>query len=128
MNAWAGEAFERVCLAHIPQIKRKLGISGISTSTTSLVCQTDGGKAEAQIDLLLVREDRVVDVCEIKFSNTPYAITKAYDTVLRNKLAAVATRFPSRFAVHLIMITSNGLVRNAYSGIAQNEVVADDLF
>ena len=78
--------------------------------------------------MLLVREDRVVDVCEIKFSNTPYAITKAYDAVLRNKLAAVATCFPSRFAVHLIMITSNGLVRNAYSGIAQNEVVADDLF
>lgn len=128
LNAWAGEAFERVCLAHVPQIKRKIGIGGISTSASSLVCRMDGGKAAAQIDLLLVRADRVVDVCEIKFSNTPYTITKKYDRVLRDKLAAVATRFPARFAVHLIMITSNGLVRNAYSGIAQNEVVADDLF
>ena len=28
-NAWAGYAFEQVCLHHIKQIKVKLGISGI---------------------------------------------------------------------------------------------------
>jgi len=28
-NAWAGYAFEQVCLAHIRQIKSKLGISGV---------------------------------------------------------------------------------------------------
>jgi hypothetical protein len=34
-RAWSGYAFEQVCLAHLPQIKRKLGVSGILTNTAS---------------------------------------------------------------------------------------------
>ena len=34
-DAWAGHAFEMLCLHHIPQIKNRLGISGIETNVQS---------------------------------------------------------------------------------------------
>jgi hypothetical protein len=34
-NAWAGLAFEHICLAHVAQIKQALGISGVSSDVTS---------------------------------------------------------------------------------------------
>ena len=33
--SWQGTTFELVCLTHLPQIRRKLGIDGISTSASS---------------------------------------------------------------------------------------------
>ena len=35
MASWQGTTFELVCLTHLPQIRRKLGIDGISTSASS---------------------------------------------------------------------------------------------
>jgi len=36
-RVWSGYAFEQVCLAHLPQIKQKLGISGVLTSAYSWI-------------------------------------------------------------------------------------------
>ena len=34
-NAWSGYAFENLCLRHVPQIKKALGIAGVQTETSS---------------------------------------------------------------------------------------------
>ena len=69
-DAWAGVAFERVCLLHIAQLKKALGISGVKTAVCSWQHQADEvyGKG-AQIDLLIDRADNVVNVCEMKYSS-----------------------------------------------------------
>jgi AAA+ ATPase superfamily predicted ATPase len=73
-RAWSGYAFEQVCMLHIKQIKHKLGISGVLTKIASW--QSSNPKEGAQIDLLIDRNDSVINVCEIKYANSTFAIDK----------------------------------------------------
>ena len=129
LNAWRGLAFERVCLQHVAQIKRALGISGVLTRVFSWRHAADETYADGvQVDLLIERADRVVNVCEMKYSQKPFVIDKAYDKQLRYKASAVMEYMKNRFAVHITMVTANGLAHNGYWGTAQSEVSLDDLF
>jgi len=78
-NDWRGFAFERLCLEHVPQIKRALGISGVFTEVYSWKCSASPELRGAQIDLLLVRKDGIVNLCEMKYSKGVYAIDAEED-------------------------------------------------
>lgn len=126
-HAWEGVAFERVCLWHERQIRSALGISGVS-STLGSWRSAEKGPGGAQIDLLIDRRDGVVNVCEMKFSESPFAITADYADNLRNKITTFKRESSIGKSVHLTFVTAHGLKRNAYSGLAQSEVTLDDLF
>ena len=81
-----------------------------------------------QIDLVLERADNVINICEMKYSANVYAIDKAYDSALGRKIATFAGVTGTRKAIHLTLVTANGLLRNQYSGRVQSEVVLADLF
>lgn len=83
---WAGLSFESVCLQHVPALKRARGISGVETEHS--VWRTP----ETQIDLLMERADRVIDVYEMKYTEGPFTIDKKYAAELRDK---VSDRAPS---------------------------------
>lgn len=121
-RAWSGYAFEMVCLHHIPQIKKALGISGVQTSVASWYNKS------AQIDLLIDRRDQVINLCEMKFSIHPYAITKKYADNLRNKIGVFKTATHTKKTIFLTLITTHGLVPNQYSYLAQNEISMKALF
>lgn len=125
-RAWSGYSFEQVSMSHIDQIKHKLGISGILTSIASWRSGTV--TPGAQVDLLIDRNDNVVNICEMKYANTEFAIDKKYEESLRNKREAFLTEEKSRKAVHITMVTTYGVKKNEYSGIVQSEVRMDDLF
>jgi len=125
-NAWRGYAFEQVCLAHLPQIKGKLGISGVATTTSSWLGQRDGQKA--QIDLVLARRDGVINLCEMKFADREYEITKAYADRLRQQRWAFADHAPKSAALHTTLVTPYGVKRNIHWSEVQAEVTLDDLF
>jgi hypothetical protein len=126
-NAWSGYAFEQVCLAHIPQIKRALGIAGVRTSVGAW--RSNGTTAPgAQIDLVIDRGDNVVNLCEMKYANQEYLIDKQYDLALRNKAGVFRRETKTRKAVHLTMVTTYGVKRNMYSSVFQSEVAMEDLF
>jgi len=126
-RAWAGFAFEQVCLAHIEQIKKALGISGVLTSSSVWESKDDHHKT--QIDLVIDRRDQVVNLCEAKFSINPYTITKSYTEQLRNKMGIFRQETRTRKALFLTFITTYGLARNEHAtGLVQNEVTMDDLF
>lgn len=128
-NTWCGLSFERVCLLHIEQIKQKLGISGVITSEYAWRCNaTEESDKGVQIDVLIDRNDGIIDVCEIKYAKERYAITKDYSEDLIRKIDAVALKVKGRKAIHLVMITTEGINNNEYSYIVQNEVKLDDLF
>jgi uncharacterized protein len=125
-RAWSGYAFERVCLAHIRQIKNKLGISGVSTEISAWRSQvSDPG---AQIDLVIDRKDQIINLCEIKFSVSEFIIDKSYDMTLRNKKEVFRNETQTRKALHTTLITSFGVKKNEYSGMIQSEITSDDLF
>ncbi len=72
-HAWKGFAFEQIYLNHVRQIKRAMGIQGIVSYALSW--QDTSENQGAQIDLLIDRKDRVINVFELKFSENPHAIT-----------------------------------------------------
>ena len=82
-SAWSGYAFEAVCLKHILQIKKALGINGIITYQTGWRASTNSKGAE--IDLLIERADGCINLCEIKFSRGLFTVTKSYAESLRRK-------------------------------------------
>ena len=125
-RAWAGYSFEQVCLTHILQIKKALGISGIASKASTWFSRSS--EEGAQIDLLIDRKDQVVNICEIKYSIHPYEITKSYNEKLRNKLAVFQKETKTRKALFLTMITTYGLKKNIHSSMIQNEITMDDLF
>ncbi|MCQ2207852.1 MAG: ATP-binding protein [Paludibacteraceae bacterium] len=132
-KAWTGYAFEQVCLLHINQIKKKLGIEGVATNVHSWQVKTkllaDGTKQEgAQIDLLIDRADSIIDLCEMKYSNTQYTITESYAERLTNRRELFRETTKTKKALHLVLVTTYGIKRNAYSNVAQNEVTSEDLF
>ena len=125
-RAWSGYAFEQVCLAHIEQIKIKLGISGVQSKIASWRSKTvDKG---AQIDLLIERNDQIINLCEMKYATEEFVIDKKYDLQLRNKAAAFRAESKTRKAIHFTMITTYGVKQNEYAGLIQREVVMNDLF
>lgn len=126
-RAWSGYAFEQVCLAHLPQIKKVLGISGIHS--TSSVWRSSTLKNGAQVDLVIDRRDQVINLCEMKFSINKFIINEKYAEELRNKIGVFKTETKTRKSVFLTLITTYGLQQNAYSiGLVQNDITMNALF
>ncbi len=80
------------------------------------------------MDLLIDRNDNVINLCEMKFANTEFSIDKKFDENLRIKKDTFQRETKSRKAIHLTMVTTYGIRQNQYSGSIQSEVKMDDLF
>jgi hypothetical protein len=107
-----------------------LGIAGVSTSACTWRSKVDTAKTKrgAQIDLVIDRNDQVINLCEMKYSQGPFTIDKASSENLRNKIAAFKNETKTRKAIHLTMITTYGILKNEYSGMVQSELTGEDLF
>ena len=122
-KTWCGYAFEQVCLYHIDEIKKALGISGVSTNSASWQ------NKNAQIDLLIDRNDYIINICEMKFSINEFTIDKNYFSNLNRKIDEFKLASKTKKAVHLTMITANGVKKNQYSNIImQQNINLDSLF
>lgn len=126
LRSWSGRAFEMVCLQHVPQIQRALGIWGISSDACAWRSKSPG--QGAQIDLVIERADGVVNLCEMKFCDGPFAIDKAYDQVLRTKRAVFASETGTKKALHLTLVSPDGILPNMYRGTVQSVITGNDLF
>ena len=125
-NTWLGLAFERLCLAHIPQIKKSLGIDRIRTEYYAW--RSRQSTPAAQIDLIIERADQIINVCEVKYSKALYAITASEEEKLRNRMADFEQETGVHQALHLTFITTYGLKQNAYASEVQSEVTLYALF
>lgn len=128
ISAWNGIAFEEVCLNHIQQIKNALGIGGISSQESAWSLRGNDETEGTQIDLLINRADRVVNLCEMKFYKDEFVIDKAYDATLRHRTQVLMDRLPKNRSIHLTLVTTFGLAYNEYSGQIQKLVTMDELF
>ena len=123
INVWSGLTFEKVALTHINQIKRKLHIDYMACEYYS--CRL----SDAQIDLVLERADRIINICEIKYSSDKYLIDKAeYEKVLHRVETFRREIKSDKFAVQPIFITTNGLADGMYSKSIVFDVTLEDLF
>lgn len=132
-TTWSGYAFEQICFLHIRQIKKAIGISGISSNVYSWQSKpfTDKDGIEwkgGQIDMLIDRADNVINICEIKYHSDKFVITSDYEERLRERASLFQKVTKTNKTLQHIFITSYGVKQNMHSGIVQNEAVLDDLF
>ena len=129
LNVWRGLAFERLCLLHLDQMKVALGISGVLTRVFSWRHIPDDEQPEgAQIDLLVERADRIIDVCEMKWASGIFSLSKEAAAKLRDRCEIFREITGVRKAVHVVLVSPFGLRPNVNSGIVQNVITLDDLF
>jgi hypothetical protein len=129
MKSWSGYAFESICLKHIRQIKKALEIGAVYTEISAWRTKPVSGDKGAQIDLLIDRQDRCINVCEIKYSSGEFTIDKKYQEELSNKLNVFRTQTKTNKTLFLTMITTFGVKENVYkTQIVQNELTMNELF
>lgn len=112
--SWAGFAFETLCHRHIDQIKSILGISGIYTEHYSYRKQGNSLQQGSQIDLVIDRKDKAINLCECKFYNAEYTITKEYAEKLRNRKQHFINDTKTKKSIYNTLITNYGLAKNEY--------------
>lgn len=128
-RAWSGYAFESICLKHLTEIKKALGISGIFSSSSAFYHKGEDGMDGCQIDLLIDRDDRVINLCEIKWAGAEFIITKSYAAELRKKMAMFKHYSKTKKQVFLTFISTYGLLPNEHSrGLVDKELQLDSLF
>ena len=134
MNAWRGLAFERVCLQHVEQIKTALGISGVRTSVYTWRSSSSKGKEGtqeekgAQIDLVIDRADGVINLCEIKYTRTPYEIDVEESARLENRKDAFVRETGTKKTCMTTIVTLSGIKPTKFRWTAEAVVTLDDLF
>ena len=127
-KSWSGVAFERVCLKHVTQLKKALGIIVVYTEEAAWRYAPKNGKG-AQVDLLIDRRDFVIHICEMKYSQSTFTIDKKYAGELENKVDIFRSQTKTKKSIFITMVTTFGIKNNEYeSRLVQNSITMDALF
>lgn len=127
---WCGMTFEAICLKHIDQIKKALDLDDTETreSTWRYVPKKGEGGNGTQIDLLIDRKDRNINLCEIKFYTGEFQIDKAYAKDLQQKMDVFRKQVKPKKTLFLTMITTYGVKENMHSTMVDAHLTMDALF
>jgi uncharacterized protein len=122
-SSWSGFAFENLCLKHSEQILKGLGIHGIDANVSSW------RNKNAQIDLVVDRSDRTINICELKYSEEEFTVSKSYADNIRKKKSEFISEMKSRRNVFVTFVTTFGVKNNLHSSqVMDNQVTIDSLF
>ncbi len=123
---WRGHAFEILCLYHIEQIKKALGISGVKTNEYSWIGNTKVGGA--QIDLVIERDDGITNICEEKYTDSALSISSEYELNLLNKIELYRQETKTKQSIKLVMICAEGIKGSAHTEHITRTLTLNDLF
>ena len=128
-KAWSGYSFESICIKHGELIKQALGIEAVYTEFSSFLIKGNKTKQGVQIDLVIDRNDNSINICEMKFYNGKYSITKKYAADLRQKQIRFQEKTKTNKQIFLTMISSFGIEHNKNSlGLIDHDLTIDVLF
>jgi AAA+ ATPase superfamily predicted ATPase len=126
---WQGYAFENFCFRHIKAIKQKLGIAAVITQQYSYQIKSGQLSGNNQIDLLIDRNDQCINLCEIKYHNKPFTITKQFAEILRQRMQYFGWESGTKKSVYLTFITRYGVVTPAGAeNLVDSEVLLKDFY
>lgn len=127
--AWSSYAFEAVCMKHLNTIIRALKIPSALDYGWWRYVPKDSSENGAQIDLVIDRGDNAMTLCEIKYTDKPFSINKAYATKLGNNIELFKTKAAAGKQVFFAMVSASGLKETKYSEkLVSGVVTLDDLF
>lgn len=121
-NSWAGLAFERVCLQHLEQIKKGLGFGAVISTAHSWRC------TDAQIDLLIDRNDDIINICEMKYSKSKYALDADEIERMQHRVDAFQKTTKTNKSINLTLITSNGVTEGSNTNSIHSMITMEQLF
>ncbi len=126
-KSWSGYAFESICLKHIKQIKKALGIVGIYAEASGFLSKNKGNGL--QIDLLLDRKDQIINLFEIKFYNQIWHLSKNDAEELTAKKELFRTLSQTKKHIFLTLLSTFGIQHNEHSlGVVDNDLNMNCLF
>lgn len=106
-----------------------MGIAAVYTEAGSYIQKAGGDTGGVQIDMLIDRAYNIINVCEMKFYDAPFTITKKYAAELRNKRAMVRMAAPAKKSVFITLVTCFGVQENSYATeLVPSQIIAGDLF
>ncbi|MBQ2097654.1 MAG: hypothetical protein II480_05725, partial [Bacteroidales bacterium] len=124
VSAWFGLSFERVVSAHIDKVKKALGIDKIITQHYTWRGEYDGERV--QIDLVIDRADGIIDICEIKYSDTEYRLTQEEYFKIIDRVETFKRVTGTQKTVHPVLVTVFGTNRGEYSGMIDFKIMLKD--
>ena len=128
-KSWSGYTFESICMKHLLQIKKALGIANVYTIPYSFIKRGTPTEKGAQIDLVLDRADSVINLIEMKFHKEVYSISKAYAEQLNQKQQVFRSTTKTKKHLSWAMITAFGFKPNTHNiGLIENHITLDVLF
>lgn len=125
---WAGYTFENICFRHIHQIKQALGLAAVATIESSWLAP-EACSGGAQIDLVIDRADRCINLCEMKFHSRPLVINRQLAEQLerKRKLFGEATATPK--SLFTTLISSHGIAESSsFLHVIDQQITMEQLF
>jgi len=122
-KSWCGFAFETICLKHYREIKKGLNCDQIESKNYSW------NNSKAQVDMVVDRDDGIVNLCELKFYNEEFSLDASYLKKLRTKEDQFRLATKTKKGIKTAMITTWGVKSNQYSNaIVRNSLTMECLF
>lgn len=120
---WLGLSFERLCFAHIYEIQKALGITGVATKTYAML--TDN----AQMDMVIERADKVTSLCEMKYTTKPYLLSKSEAERIIHRKEKLEECLPAQKQVLVTLVSNRQPKTNAYyNSLISSNIVLKMLF
>lgn len=112
---WSGYAFESLCMRHVNEIKKAMGVQNVYAETSSYRHVGDNAVDGFQIDLIIDRKDMAINLCECKFYESTFEITKKYATQLKWRKSAFRYSTSTKKNIFTTLITNHPIKENEYS-------------
>jgi AAA+ ATPase superfamily predicted ATPase len=112
---WSGYAFESLCLKHVSEIKRAMGVQNVYTETSSYRHVGDKAADGFQIDLIIDRKDMTINLCECKFYESSFEITQKYASQLKWRKSTFRTVTNTKKNIFTTLISNHPIKENEHS-------------
>jgi hypothetical protein len=127
--SWAGYVFENICIKHSHLIQKALGVQNVYAEVSSYSVKGSKEEKGMQIDMLIDRADNTINICEVKFYNAQWKITKAESMQMANRRAQFQSDSKTKKALINTVITVYGIQDNHYAqDVVDKAILFDELF
>ena len=107
----------------VQAIQKTLGITGIATKTYPLLTP------DAQMDMVIERADKVISLCEMKYTTQPYTLTKQEAEKIRHRMDELNCTFTTQKQVLISLVSNRSVKKNDYyNSIITNNITLSNLF
>lgn len=125
---WAGYAFENICIKHAKQLIEALKLPVVAKSISYWEKPPDELPG-VQIDLIIDRTDRCLNLVEIKFWDGEYIMKEEHANRIIQKRNIFSLKTGSKKTIFNTLVTTFGAAKNpSYHSCIDQELTMDALF